>query len=179
MTPLGDLCNGWEAYFKCYGLWRGLLPTSFSLKYRHANIFFLSWWEKDKWLNCIFSTHPITLIPFPAQHWVFLGQECDFIVLTTRSLLIANADFLLVAPLLCIVVRCTLYLVLVKNCLQLIQACFNGQVHSDRRTQISGLMQTLWLERDLEFGLCIAGTLQHNVVLVQMPSLVSSLNTDL
>lgn len=110
---------------------------------------------------------------------MFLGQECDFIVLTTRSLLIANADFLLVAPLLCIVVRCTLYLVLVKNCLQLIQACFNGQVHSDRRTQISGLMQTLWLERDLEFGLCIAGTLQHNVVLVQMPSLVSSLNTDL
>lgn len=70
----------------------------------------------------------------------------------------------------------SLFVILVKNCLQWIQACFNGQVHSDRRTHITGLMQTLWLERDLEFGLCFAGTLQHNVVLVQMPPLVSSLN---
>lgn len=94
---LGDLCNEWEAMFKNYGL----AATSFSLKYRR----FLSlWWERDKWLSCIFATHPITLIPFPAQHPVFLGQECDFIVLTVRWLLVA--DSLLVAPSLGIVVRC-------------------------------------------------------------------------
>lgn len=55
---------------------------------------------------------------------------------------------------------------------------FNGQVQSDRRTQISALMQSPWLQRAPELGLCVAGPLQHNVVLVQMPSLVCWLNAD-
>lgn len=95
--PLGDLCNRWEAYLSV----TGLLQPHFTL---NTDIFFLCWWERDTWLSCIFATHPITLIPFPASHPVFLGQECDFIVLTVRWLLMA--DSLLVAPRLSIVVRC-------------------------------------------------------------------------
>lgn len=54
----------------------------------------------------------------------------------------------------------------------------NGQVQSDRRAQISALMQTPWLQRAPEFGLCAAAPLQHDVVLVQMPSLVCCSNAD-
>lgn len=54
--------------------------------------------SKDKRLSCIFTAHPIVLIPFPAQHPVFLGQERGFLVLTGRSLLTPNADFLLGSP---------------------------------------------------------------------------------
>jgi len=69
--------------------------------------FYLSPGErKTDYLSCMFTAHPVALFLFPAQHPVFLGQERDFIVLTVRSLLIAKADSLLVAPILGIVVRC-------------------------------------------------------------------------
>lgn len=118
--PLARSLHGMGGPLKCYVLCMGLLQPCFPSA-GAVQTFCFSADERQitqiTETKCIFTTHPITLIPFPAQHPVFLGQECDFIVLTVRSLLIANADFLLVASVLCIVVRC-LFVILVKNCLQ-------------------------------------------------------------